>query len=99
LNPSPVRHFDGCFRRPGTNLHFAGRTKGVSGFQICRRLRRMHQTRRSYIIALTAMSYPGIENICKDEGFDQTMLTPTSHDMVDRLSVYLRPENNASHSL
>jgi CheY-like chemotaxis protein len=59
--------------------------KGVSGFQVCRRLRRMHELSSSYIIALTGMRYPGIEDMCKDQGFDEYMLKPVSPDMVQQI--------------
>jgi CheY-like chemotaxis protein len=60
--------------------------KGVSGFQVCRRLRRMPALRSSYFIALTGMRYPGIEDMCKDQGFDQYMLKPISPDMVEQIA-------------
>jgi putative two-component system response regulator len=59
--------------------------KGLSGFQVCRRLRRMQEIKGSSIVALTGLRYPGIEDICLDAGFDHTMPKPVSRDMVERI--------------
>lgn len=73
--------------------------KGMSGFQLCQRIRRMHGVSRSYIIALTGLNISGVESVCKDAGFDEYMLKPTTREMIERIVRLASERRNQRHAV
>ena len=74
-----------------TSLVFYG---SINGFELCSELRNLPQTESSLIVALTGLSYDGVEEIAKATGFDHYFLKPIGMDMLMKIVALIETEKN-----